>query len=274
MSSKNEKELSKIINYIQKNQTSSINYRFLDQDLLKCELRIDKYEHVRTRALGKTAVLYTFKTNDKDCYEDLLLKKKPLIEVSQELLDDDYELVFDDDGDPIIEIKYVDEELDYIQAAPKITFENCVDIVIKNLEDAQVSIIGAVAWITNKKILDVLVEKANEGVLINLIADNNKRNIDFRNNNPSYKILPFPISYVTNMNRDIWGNNATMHLKYCIIDTKKVLYGTFNWTERACINDEDIHEDSNPSSIKTYIDKYYDLCKKYNTFYDYDICVR
>lgn len=268
-----KKKLNQIINYYDKlNQKKSFhNYDYLIEALRKCVLRIDTYPNYNGRASNKIPVTYTIKTNDETAYNTLNDDIRDIAKVFNELIDDSYELPYDDDGDPYIEIKYVDEELSYIPSEPKITFEKCVEVVKNNILKAQTCIIGAVAWITNKEILDLLIEKSKEGVIIYLISDNNTININFRNDNKQYTDLPFPICYVTNFNQNYYGNNAKMHEKFCIIDMKIVLYGTFNWTQMALLNDEAIHEDFNNSSVKSYLDEFKRLYTKYGIGITYPI---
>lgn len=236
--------------------------------LRQCDLNITKYPYAYARAENKTFISYSFQLNDSELENELNGCKKELVSMCQELLENDYELGYDDDGDPQVEIRYVRTPVTKLPVPPKITFDDCVDIVLKNINDAKHFIFGAVCWITNKKILSALTKKANEGVVVELIADNNNANKRFREKE-EYDNLPFPIFYVTDLNKDYWGSNGMMHLKYCLIDSEIALYGTFNWSDHAEINDEDIHEDKNSSSINAYFDEFVKLKSKYKCLLQY-----
>ena len=54
-----------------------------------------------------------------------------------------------------------------------------------------------------------------------------------------------------------------MHHKFCIIDFEKVIHGTYNWTNNAEYNNEDIAVDKNDSSIRVFLDRFTELLAEY-----------
>lgn len=100
-----------------------------------------------------------------------------------------------------------------------ILFENTESDIIKNIEEAEFFIWIAVAWITNKKIIDSLNKKSEEGLNIQVICMN-----DDINNKHNY--------FSDNKNLQIY--------KFCIIDEKKVINGSYNWSCKAEYNKENI----------------------------------
>ncbi len=113
-------------------------------------------------------------------------------------------------------------------------FENIAERIVSEIEKAQNSIFIAVAWFTNRKIFNVLQRKAREGCKINLMysADhiNENSSIDFdllktKNSNV------FPIGD---------GDNDLMHNKFCVIDHCTVITGSYNWSNKAESNHENI----------------------------------
>ena len=62
-------------------------------------------------------------------------------------------------------------------------FENIAERIISEIAQAKDSIFVAVAWITNRQIFHKLVQKANEGIQINLMyeqdAINENSSIDY-----------------------------------------------------------------------------------------------
>ncbi len=264
MREKGKKKLNQLINKTKE------RYKYLSDSLGHCELDVDEYPSVYARCSSKTVVNYVFRTNDQDSYECINNDRRKLANLCNELLDSSDELQFDEDGEPMIEIKFVDEDLDVPASAPKITFDDCLNVVLKNIEKAKISIIGAVAWLTNKTIVNALVEKANQGILIKFIADRNAENERFRDNNLCFKELNFPVFYVKSLKKDYWGNDGTMHLKFAVIDSSVVLYGTFNWSEKAAFNNEDIHEDNNSCNIQQYIDEFQKLIEEHKCYLKYE----
>lgn len=138
---------------------------------------------------------------------------------------------------------------------------------LSNIENAEHSILAAVAWFTNPDIMDALIKKSEEGLTIAVIVDAGDEN-DTRNKKfiAKYPNLQFPIFYALNIK---WNFKNYMHHKFCIIDNKIVLHGTFNWTIKAQYNDEDITEDKNESTVASFVEQFKDLRKKYKCFYSY-----
>ena len=106
------------------------------------------------------------------------------------------------------------------------------------------------AWFTSKSILEVLRDLKSKGVNIKIIIDNNKVNRkvglwDFCN--------VLKIAYVNVPGR----KNNLMHNKYCIIDKKRVIDGSYNWSCNAKYNIEHI-----------IVIDYIDLAKKYRESFD------
>ena len=57
-----------------------------------------------------------------------------------------------------------------------------------------------------------------------------------------------------------------MHHKFCIIDFKEVLHGTYNWTNNAQYNDEDIEIDKNESTVVKFMNRFNELLAKYKCY--------
>jgi len=113
-------------------------------------------------------------------------------------------------------------------------FENIAKRIVSEIDKAQNSIFIAVAWFTNRNIFNVLQRKAKEGCQINLMysADhiNENSSIDFdllktKNSNV------FPIGD---------GDHDLMHNKFCVIDHCTVITGSYNWSNKAESNHENI----------------------------------
>jgi phosphatidylserine/phosphatidylglycerophosphate/cardiolipin synthase-like enzyme len=117
-------------------------------------------------------------------------------------------------------------------------FDDIHLIIIKHLEEAKLEIKIAVAWFTDIDIYKTLVKKAKNNVSISIIIANhefNKRSkVDFR----ELLTLGAEVLYIgkdTNSRTE-----RLMHNKFCIIDNSTVINGSFNYTYKARLNDENI----------------------------------
>jgi hypothetical protein len=95
--------------------------------------------------------------------------------------------------------------------------------IIKEISKAENEILIAVYWFTNQELFNILIEKLKEGIQIELIIHN-----DFINNRESG--LPFQ-EFIENGGKFYFsdGNNP-MHNKFCVIDKKVLINGSYNWT--------------------------------------------
>lgn len=101
-------------------------------------------------------------------------------------------------------------------------FNDIADQIIKDIDRARVSIHVAIAWFTNQRIADKLVEKYKEGLDIKVVFFKDHTNAKFGVN---IGRIPF---------KTICGTRGgTMHNKFCVIDNQKVITGSYNWSENA-----------------------------------------
>lgn len=119
-------------------------------------------------------------------------------------------------------------------------FDQIENQVLGDLDGARVSIYVAMAWFTNQRIADKLVEKFNEGLDVKVVSYDDHTNAKFGVNLAS---IP---------HKTIRGTRGgTMHDKFCVIDNQKVLTGSYNWSLNAeNKNDENvsvIYDDSRAS---------------------------
>ncbi|WP_165876178.1 phospholipase D-like domain-containing protein [Mariniflexile fucanivorans] len=105
--------------------------------------------------------------------------------------------------------------------------------MIKHLSETKERMLIAVAWFTNQNISNALIRLKD--VNIDIIVDDNKVNresIAIKNlqNNT------IQISFI----KDLQKNYYSMHNKFCVIDNKTVLTGSYNWSKNANTNDENL----------------------------------
>jgi hypothetical protein len=119
-------------------------------------------------------------------------------------------------------------------------FENIQSSIIRDLSKAKIDINIAIAWFTNHEFFETLLRKLEEGLEVNLIIINDSINNrigglnwqKFINSGGNLYFCSYP-----NM----------MHHKFCIIDSKILYNGSYNWTYSAeCKNKENTikHTDS------------------------------
>jgi phosphatidylserine/phosphatidylglycerophosphate/cardiolipin synthase-like enzyme len=116
-------------------------------------------------------------------------------------------------------------------------FENIQNRIIEQINDAKFTIWIAVAWFTDNTIFNSLVEKKKKGlnIQIALVDDdtNRKSGLQYQSHFETYWISP----------NGIYQN--IMHHKFCIIDLYTVIHGSYNWTNKAQWNQENITIDKN-----------------------------
>lgn len=101
-------------------------------------------------------------------------------------------------------------------------FNGIADKIIKDLDKARVSIHVCIAWFTNQRIADKLVEKYKQGIDVKVIFYDDHTNSKFGVN-----IDGIPFKAVRG------SRGGLMHNKYCVIDNQIVITGSYNWSENA-----------------------------------------
>lgn len=105
--------------------------------------------------------------------------------------------------------------------------------LIKHLSESKERILIAVAWFTNPKISRALIGLKN--VDIEIILDDNEINRKSRAVR-ELKDKSIKVFLIQNLQK----NYYLMHNKFCVIDNKTVLTGSYNWTINANTNDENL----------------------------------
>ena len=89
------------------------------------------------------------------------------------------------------------------------------------IKKAKYNIFVAVAWITDKSLWTILEKKAEEGVVVQVILVPDEIN---KNNNTDF------IRFLKSGGQLYWDDH---HHKFCVIDVKTVITGSYNWTYMA-----------------------------------------
>ena len=128
----------------------------------------------------------------------------------------------------------------------------------KELFKANKSIKIAVAWFTNDLLFQPLLLKLAAGVTVEIILNKDEINCSDENE------IDFD-EFVNAGGILRWNDTKQLlHDKFCIIDDQIVIYGSYNWTNKAEYNEESItiaRDEEN--TINFYLDKFSNLSQKY-----------
>lgn len=105
----------------------------------------------------------------------------------------------------------------------EVHFKNIRTQILSELENAQKFILVAVYWFTNQELFDSLLNKLKIGVKVQLIIHN-----DYINNRETG--LDFQDLINAGAAFYFSDDDNPMHNKFCIIDGKVLINGSYNWT--------------------------------------------
>lgn len=147
----------------------------------------------------------------------------------------------------------------------KTYFNNIEDELSAMISAADKRAHVAVAWFTNERLFEELNKALQRKVEIKIIIlDDILNRSEF---GLDYGIL-------TNKGAEVrYSRNkyGTMHNKFCIIDDK-VITGSYNWTNHANVNDENIVVIDEPSTVNSYNDQFeklFSTCDPINLPYEH-----
>ena len=105
----------------------------------------------------------------------------------------------------------------------KVYFENIRQIILDELDIASERIIVAVYWFTNQTLFQKLISKVSDGLKVELIIHN-----DYINNRETG--LNFQ-NFINKGGHFYFSDTFNpMHNKFCVIDNKTLINGSYNWT--------------------------------------------
>lgn len=114
-------------------------------------------------------------------------------------------------------------------------FENIQSHIIDELDKGKESIIVAVAWLTDKELFDKLCNKSASGVSVELMIFNDEINNKSQINFSKLETFGGKLYKIGNQN-----SQSLMHNKFCVIDFHTVITGSYNWSNKAKQNHENI----------------------------------
>lgn len=137
-------------------------------------------------------------------------------------------------------------------------FENIAERIVLEIDKAQNSIFIVVAWFTNRNIFNVLQKKAKEGCQINLMYSADHIN---ENSSIDFDLLKTKNSKVFPIGD---GDHDLMHNKFCVIDHCTVITGSYNWSNKAESNHENITITNGVTSLaEQFITEFNRIKKRY-----------
>jgi hypothetical protein len=123
-------------------------------------------------------------------------------------------------------------------------FTDISEHIANELEAANESIYVAVAWFTDKSLFRILCRKASEDMDVQLIVMDDDITQNF---GLDYSLLEDAGGRVYMVDGGPMGN--TMHNKFCVIDGKTTITGSYNWSIKAQNNHENITITTDNSSL-------------------------
>ena len=140
----------------------------------------------------------------------------------------------------------------------EVVFENIEQRILKEIGDAHYAIFVSVAWFTNKKLFNALLEKAKNNCYVSIIIQLDEIN--------SHCGIDYSQIQVGRSECFMISKEAELlHDKFCVIDFRKVITGSYNWTYKAAQNSENILILTDPSVATHYITRFEQQKAKYNT---------
>ena len=111
-------------------------------------------------------------------------------------------------------------------------FEENKSKIIDEIQKARFMIWVAVAWLTDTGLLRELRKKKDEGLNIQIVTQDDHINAALK----PHVLNVFDAYY--KLPKGVYQN--LMHHKFCIIDLRTVVHGSYNWTVKAQYNDETV----------------------------------
>lgn len=145
----------------------------------------------------------------------------------------------------------------------QVFFENIRSQIIENLRECESELRIAVAWFTDKKIIKEVNDLINNDVNVEIIIYD-----DHVNKKDLFKTLYYSKA-------KIYLSKKLMHNKFCVIDNKTVINGSYNWTLNAATNEENIQITYDnyefAEKFSNQFDKLKKSCKTIDDFFEYSL---
>lgn len=135
----------------------------------------------------------------------------------------------------------------------EIHFEEIQSKIIEQINNAKFSIWIAVAWFTDKEILRLLYKKKKEGLNIRIVIIDDEINTKYG--------IKYEDFFETKRVKPTGKYENIMHHKFCVIDLRTVIHGSYNWTVKAQWNKETISVDFGREIAEKFANEFINLMK-------------
>jgi hypothetical protein len=135
----------------------------------------------------------------------------------------------------------------------EIHFEEIQSQIIEKIRSAKFSIWIAVAWFTDKVLMRELYNKKQAGINVRLVVLDDEINKKY-----GFKYEDY---FETKRANPHGAFENIMHHKFCIIDLKTVLHGSYNWTNKARWNKETISIDVSRELSEKFATEFIEIIK-------------
>lgn len=139
----------------------------------------------------------------------------------------------------------------------EVVFEHIEERIIREIESARYAIFVSVAWFTNKRLFNALLEKAKNNCYVSIIIQMDEIN---SNCGIDYTQIQIGRSECFRISKDA----ELLHDKFCVIDFKTVITGSYNWTYKASHNSENVIISNDPSLASQFISRFEQQKAKFN----------
>lgn len=127
--------------------------------------------------------------------------------------------------------------------------------IVEELEGAEFEILIATAWFTDDELFDIIKRKAIQNINISLIIADNQENLklDF----DELALLGVSVTRIKNV------GYGMMNQKFCVIDKRVALHGSYNWSVNARKNNhESIIVTNHAETVANLITNFNDINQK------------
>lgn len=106
---------------------------------------------------------------------------------------------------------------------PQVYFSNLQDCIVRNINNARISVVAAQCWFTNPEIFSGILLALKRGICVTLALDYNSINFNSRG-------LDLHLLTKAGARILVFSGNELLHHKFAVIDQSTVITGSFNWT--------------------------------------------
>ncbi|RWU10737.1 phospholipase D-like domain-containing protein [Pedobacter chitinilyticus] len=135
----------------------------------------------------------------------------------------------------------------------EVHFEDIQTQIIEQIRSAKFTIWIAVAWFTDRELMKELVSKAREGVNVRLVILDDDINSKYG--------FPYEKFFETKRVQKTGQYENIMHHKFCIVDFRTVVHGSYNWTVKAKWNKETVSVENSRDLAEKYANEFMQLIK-------------